>query len=440
MTKHFKPSVSLAALMAARPSAVIGAVRNESGVDHGKIEALLKDVKSELTRISDDVKKTAEQALQQSKDTGKATDEVKAKADELLATQTKLSDAQQKLTEKLEALETRNQDLEQKLASRRSGGDKEVKSFGAQVTETDELKAFAKAGARGTLRISVNQAITSVDGSAGSLIWTQQEREIVGLPRRQMTIRNLIPAGRTTSNLIEYVRQLARTNNAAVVSEGAQKPESNYTYERADAPVRTIAHWVHVSRQAMDDAAQLQTEIDGELRYGLDYAEELEVLKGDGTGEHLEGLVPAATAYSAPIAMTGETMIDVLRLAILQASLAEYPADGIVLHPSDWTRIELLKDGENRYLWANPRGTNAPGLWGRPLLETQAMDEDEFLVGAFRMAATIYDRMDAEVLISSEDRDNFIKNMLTVRAEKRLALAVKRPGALVTGDFGNVSG
>lgn len=438
MSKKFMPLVALAALMAARPSAVIGAVRNEA--NPGKIEELLRDVKNELSRVSDDVKKTAEQALQQSKDTGRATDEVKAKADELLATQTKLSDAQQKLSEKLEVLETRNHDLEQKLASRRGGGEDERKSVGQQVSESEDLKMFVKNGARGSVRIGINQAITSATGSAGDLIAPQRETEIVGLPRRQMTIRNLIPAGRTSSNLIEYVKMITRTNNARVVSEGAQKPESNYVYEKDDAPVRTIAHWVHVSRQAMDDAAQLQTEVDGELRYGLDFAEELEILKGDGTGQHLEGLVPAATAYSAPFAVSGETMIDTLRLALLQASLAEYPADGIVLHPSDWTRIELLKDGENRYLWANPRGTNAPGLWGRAVLETQAMDEDEFLVGAFRMAATIYDRMDAEVLVSSEDRDNFIKNMLTVRAEKRLALAVKRPGALVTGDFGNVSG
>lgn len=438
--KRDMPRVSLAALVTARPSAVVGAVRNDGGVDHAKIENLLKDVKSELTRISDDVKKTAEQALQQAKDSGKATDEVKSKADELLATQTKLSDAQQKLTEKLEALETRNQDLEQKLANHRGGGQKDAKSVGQIVAESDDLKQFVAKGARGSIRIGVHQAITSASGSAGDLIWSDRETEIVGLPKRQMTIRNLIPAGRTGSNLIEYVKMITRTNNAAVVSEGAQKPESNYVYERADAPVRTIAHWVHVSRQALDDAAQLRTEINGELRYGLEYAEELEILKGDGTGEHLEGLVTAATAYSAPFALSGETMIDTLRLALLQASLAEYPADGIVINPTDWARIELLKDGENRYIWANPRAMNGPGLWGKPVLETQAMDVDEFLVGAFRMAATIYDRMDPEVLISSEDRDNFIKNMLTMRAEERLALAIKRPGALVTGDFGNVSG
>lgn len=438
LKKNTMPAVSLAAMALARPAAIIGMPRNEANA--GKIEQLLADVKAELNRVGDEVKKTAEEALKQSKDAGKATDDVKAKADELLHNQQKLTEAQGKLTEKLETLETRNQDLEQKLASHRGGNREERQSVGQIVAESDDLKQFVTRGARGTARISVNQAITSATGSAGDLIWSDRQTEIVGMPRRQMTIRNLIPSGNTTSNLIEYVKMITRTNNAAVVSEGAQKPESNYVYQRDDAPVRTIAHWVHVSRQALDDAAQLQTEIDGELRYGLEYAEELEILKGDGTGEHLEGLVTAATAYSAAFAVSGETMIDQLRLALLQASLAEYPADGIVINPTDWARIELLKDGENRYLWANPRASNGPGLWGKPVLETQAMDVDEFLVGAFRMAATIYDRMGVEVLISSEDRDNFIKNMLTLRAEERLALAIKRPGALITGDFGNVSG
>lgn len=442
MTKHFMPRASLAALMAARPAGVFGAVHNEANVDAAKLEKLLGEVKSELTRVGDEVKRTAEDALKQSKDAGSVAADVKAKADELLVAQKKLSDAQDKLTTKLETLETRNQDLEQKLASRRGGGDEEVKSFGDMVANHEQMRAFAANGSRGTMRLAipVKQAITSVKPGGGGLIWSDRETEIVGMPKRTMTIRNLLTQGRTGSNAIEYAKQTVRTNNAAVVSEGVQKPESAYAWDQATANVRTIAHWVPVSRQAMEDAAQLQTEIDSELRYGLMLKEEQELLKGDGTGQHLEGLVTAATAYSAAFPVTGQTMIDTLRLAILQASLAEYPADGIVLHPSDWARIELTKDGEFRYIFANVMQLAGPQLWGRPVVDTQSMDEDEFLVGAFKMAATIYDRMDPEVVASSEDRDNFVKNMITVRAEERLALAVKRAAALITGDFGNVSG
>lgn len=436
MSKHFMPRASLAALLSARPAGVVGRVRND--FDAGKLESLLKDVKSEMTRVGDEVKRTAEDALKQSKDAGTVSSEVKAKADELLTAQAKLGEAHQKLTEKVEQLATRNTDLEQKLAARRGGNGDQVKSLGQLVVEHEKIKAFASAGGKGTVSVSVQNAITSAGTSAGSLITPDRETEIVGIPRRQMTIRQLLQQGRTVSNSVEYGRMKTRDNKAAVVGEGIQKPESNYEWEQADAPVRTIAHWVPVSRQAMDDIPLLQSEIDGELRYGLDFVEEAEVLKGDGSGQHLHGLVPQATDFEVPegFVVQAPTKIDILRLAILQASLAEYSADGIVLNDIDWADIELTKDGENRYIFASVVQLVGPQLWGRPVIATQAMDVAEFLVGAFRMAAKIYDRMDTEVLISSEDRDNFIKNMLTVRAEKRLALGVKRPGALVSGDFG----
>ncbi|MDX0275745.1 phage major capsid protein [Sinorhizobium meliloti] len=434
MSKHFMPSVALAALMAARPAGIFGAVKN----DAQNIEKLLGEVRQELQRVGDDVKRTAEDALKQSKESGNLSAEVKQKADELLMAQGKLSAAHEKLTEKMEALETRSTDIEQRLAARRGGGGgDEPKSLGQMVTESEDVKNFfGKSGAKGAVRITVANAITSATGSAGALISPQRDTEIVGIPRRQLTIRQLLQVGQTESNSIEYARMVTRTNSAAAVAENTLKPESNYVWELDDAPVRTIAHWVPVSRQAMDDIPQLRSEIDGELRYGLDLVEETEVLKGDGTGQHLHGLVPQATAYADQgIPVVGATKIDILRLAILQASLSEYSADGIVINDVDWADIELTKDGENRYIFANVIQMAGPQMWGRPVISTQSMDVDEFLVGAFRMAAKIWDRMDTEVLISSEDRDNFVKNMLTVRAEKRLALAVKRPQALVTGDF-----
>lgn len=440
MTKMMMPAVTLSAMIAARPEGVIGNPRNEA--NPGRIEDLLKEVQQKLDGLGSDVKKTAEQALDETKKHGQATEEVKSKADELLVNQKALTDAQSKLTERLEQLETRNTDLEQQLSSRGGSGKEEHKSVGQRFAESDEVKAFVGNSCRGTakMHMPVRQAITSVTPGGGGLIWSDRETEIVGLPRRQMTIRQLLTQGRTGSNAVEYAKQVTRTNNAAPVSEGVQKPESVYAWDQATANVKTIAHWVPVSRQAMEDAAQLETEIDGELRYGLLLAEEAQLLKGDGTGQNLCGMVTEATAYSAAFAVQNSTMIDTLRLALLQASLAEYPADGIVLHPTDWARIELTKDGEQRYIFANVMQMAGPQLWGRPVVATQSMDEDEFLTGAFKMAGTIYDRMDPEVVASSEDRDNFVKNMITVRAEERLAFAVKRAAALVTGDFGNVSG
>lgn len=432
MRKSRMPSFPASMFSVAIPAGIIGSVRNEAN-----IEKLLADVKASLKDITDGVKSTAEDALKQAKNNGSVTDELKQKADQLLTNQSKLEDMQNKLTDRIEQLSTRNADLEQKLAGRRGATAEEAKSLGQMVAEHDSIKQYAAGGAKGAVSVSVQNAITSSTASAGSLIAPQRDTEIVGLPRRQLFIRQLLQQGPTTSNAIQYARLKARALNAAMQAEGAMKAESNLIWEPADANVRTIAHWIPVSRQAMDDIPQLQSEIDGELRYGLDFVEEAQVLKGDGTGQNLLGLVPQAVEYSKPAGITvqGTTKIDVLRIAILLASLNEYSADGIVINPVDWTDIELLKDGESRYIFASIIQMAGPQLWGRPVISTAAMSTDEFLVGAFRMAAKVWDRMDTEVSISSEDRDNFVKNMLTVRAEKRLALAVKRPGALITGDF-----
>lgn len=339
----------------------------------------------------------------------------------------------------LEAIRGEVTELSQKLAQgRRGGGDDEValKSLGHEVANHSDIKSYAEGGCKGTVGITV-KAVTSATGSGGGLIRPDRQSDIVGMTRVQMRVRDLVTPGQTESNSIEYAYQTVRTNAAAAVAEGAQKPESNYGWDVANAPVRTIAHWVPASRQAMDDIPQLESLIDGELRYGLDDVEDAELLLGDGTGQHLNGLYTQATAYSQPagVSISGETRIDRLRLAILQVELADYAPDGLVIHPTQWTNIELTKDAAGGYIFANPQGLATNTLWGRPVVSTKRIGANNFLVGAFKLAAQIFDRMDTEVRISDQDRDNFIKNMLTIRAEKRLALVVRRPTAMVKGSL-----
>jgi len=346
-------------------------------------------------------------------------------------------EAMAKITEENQKLHGRLADLEQKMAedTKQSSQKRLVKTAGELFVESQQLKDFVKRGGKGHSEAFELKAITSIDGSGGAGIWSDRLPGVVEEPLRPLTIRNLLDVGTTSSNLIEWIKELLFTNNADVVSEGAQKPESNITYEREDVPVRTIAHWIHATRQVLSDFPQLQTLINGRLTYGLKIVEENQILLGDGTGENILGLIPQATAYNTALNRANDSFIDVIRHAILQVRLAFYPADGIVLTPTDWHNIELTKDNENRYLMANPQGNMPPMLWGRPVVESDGMPNDQFLVGAFRMAATLFDREQATIAVSTEDRDNFIKNMVTILVEERIALAVARPAAFVHGSF-----
>lgn len=348
-----------------------------------------------------------------------------------------LKDAMAKVTDENQKLNGRLSELEQKLADDAKSRQVQLKAktAGEQFVASEQLKDFVKRGGKGHSDSFELKAITSLPLSGGSGIWSERLPGVLEEPLRPLTIRSLLDVGTTSSNLIEWIKENVFTNNADTVSEGAQKPESNITYEREDVPVRTIAHWIHATRQVLADFPQLQTLINGRLTYGLKIAEENQILLGDGTGNNLLGLIPQATAYNNALNRPSDTMIDVIRHAILQVRLAFYPASGVVLTPTDWHNIELTKDNENRYLMANPQGTLPAMLWGRPVVESDGMPNDQFLVGAFRMAATLFDREQASIAISTEDRDNFIKNMVTILCEERLALAVARPAAFVHGSF-----
>jgi HK97 family phage major capsid protein len=394
----------------------------------GPSEVEIKGLAGDLKKATDEVKSFAEKYQTEIKNLGDATGATKQAADKALV--------------ELGTLRATVTDLEQKMARRgEDDGAEEYKSAGQIIVETDEVKSMLAQGERWRGKVNLEvKAITSAN-SAGSPTGTaiapsQRLPGVIDLPRRRLTIRDLLAQGRMTAATLDYAKENVVTNAAATVAEGALKPESNITYTMATATARVIAHWIAASKQILSDAPALQSMIDSRLRYGLASAEETQILMGDGTGQNLLGLVPQATAYAPPITEpTGFTKIDRMRHALLQVALAEYPADGIVMNPIDWATIEELKDTQGRYIIGNPQGTIAPTLWGQPVLATQAMTVNTWLTGSFQMAAQIWDRWDATVLISTENVDNFVKNMVTILAEERLALAVYRPAALVKGNF-----
>lgn len=427
-----KSSVALAAHMAVRPEALIGAPRMDGA---GKVAALLVEVKSELTRVGDETRRVAENALAQSKKTGDVTDEVKQASDKLLTEFHQLSGAQQKLEGKLEALETRNLDLEQQVAGQSGNGPGTRQTAGQEIAADERLLAYVEGGMQGSITLRPANAITSVDGSGGGLIWPDNEQAPIGMPRRQLLIRQLLNVTTTGSDVIKYVKQTLRTNAAAPVAEEGTMPASSFGWTKAETNVRKIAHVTHISDEAMADSGQLQGMIDGEMRYGLDLTEETQILSGDGLGENLTGLVTGATAFVAAAGLPNTTRIDRLRLGLLQVALANYSANGITIHPTDWAGIELLKDTVGRYIFGDPNMQKTPMLWGLDTIATLSHSVGEWMVGNFFMAATLYDRQEAEILISSEHGTNFIDGMKTMRGQKRIALANKLPAALVTGNF-----
>lgn len=385
----------------------------------------ITEIKAAVDKLTDSVREQAEKAVAEAQRGIKMAEGQKDQIDDLM---TKQNAARAELDELL-----------QKMARRGGAGEKSSpETAGYGFIESPEYKSFVEGGERlrtgQSVRVNVKQ-ITSLTASGGTLIAPDRREGIIEIPQRPLRVRDLLAPGRTASNLIQYFRETLFTNNAAPVAETTLKPESNLTFEQRDAKVIKLAHWIKASTEILDDAPALQSTIDQRLRYGLDYVEDLQLLMGSGTGNNLAGIYTTAQAYAAPFAVTGATAIDILRLAFLQGELALLPADAAVLHPSSWARIELTKDTQGRYIIGNPQGGLQPTLWGRRIVTTLAMPDQQFLAGNFRQSAQIFDREDANVVVSTENSDDFVKNMVTIMAEERLALADYRPEARIKGSL-----
>lgn len=391
---------------------------------------LLKSLSAKIEEANGKFNAKAEEALKEAQKVGSLSTETKAAVDKMATELNALRESEKTLKASLG-------ELEQHVAQMPlNNAVQAAKTIGQQVISADVLKEI-NSSIQSSKRISIPvQAALTSTGVAEGVVEPQRLPSIDVAPKQRLFIRDLIAPGKTTSPAIFWVQQTGFTNKASVVPENTTKPYSDIEFATKITPVTTIAHMFKASKQILDDFAQLQSLVDAEMRYGLKFVEEQEILFGDGSGAHLHGIIPQASKYKPEFSVEKQSGIDDLRLAMLQAQLARLPATGHILHFIDWAKIELTKDSLGRYILANPSALIGPTLWGLPVVATESTAfKGKFLTGAFNAGAQLFDREETNVVISTENTDDFEKNMISIRCEERLALAVKRPEAFVYGDF-----
>jgi HK97 family phage major capsid protein len=393
-----------------------------------QLAVAFKDYKDAQNRINDDLKDLAKASLEKNQ-----------------AGVSELSSKIEKVAKEVEASATRLVDLEQKTAKAVLEGKAENKSLGMFVASSNEYKAFAQ-NQGGKFRMQtklgfgdvMNNTITGQSGSPAAnsdvLVAPDRLSGIIAGAFRVLRVADVIPQGQTNSNMVEFTRELVFTNAAAETAEGETKPESSVTFESANAPVATIAHWLKISRQVLSDSPALASYIDNRLRYGVQYRIDYQLINGNGTGQNIKGLIHAnnRTAFTPE---SGDTAIDSVNRAKQALAEADYPATALMMNPADWGAIERLKDTTNRYLVGDPFGAIIPTLWGLPVVVTNAMPTGKLLIGAMNIAAQIFNREGVAIEMTDSNDTDFVQNLLTLRAEARLALAGFRPASLLYGSL-----
>lgn len=395
----------------------------------------IKDLHEKMNAASAEVKSLVE----------RQTDEIKTLGETTEKTAKALADAEKRFDDTSSDLGNRMEEVEKRLQRPADGVAEELKTAGQHFIESEAYKAARDRGLKSTDAVEVASLvtmqakdITSAATSTGAVAVSQRIQGVFRDPAdRPSHIRDLLDVQNTTSGSIEYyVDHSGFTNNAGSQNgELTAKAKSDLVLEEKTAAVKTLAHHVIASRQVLDDAPMLRGYIDGRLRYGLMLEEDQQILYGDGTGGTLEGIFNAGIQDHGD-RPSGVDRVAHVRRAMVKARLSEYPVNGVVLHPEDWAEIELLQGSDGHYIWAwYMAASGEPRIWRVPIIETTAINQSDFLLGNWNLAATLWDRAQSTVRVSDSHADLFVKNGVAILGEERLALTVQRPKAYVKGSF-----
>lgn len=308
-------------------------------------------------------------------------------------------------------------------------------SWGAQLVKADAFSNFV-GGRTQKARVEVKNTLTGSDTNVAP----DRKPGVVPGAFQMLTIEGLLNSTTTTSNAIEFTKENAFTNNAAEAAEGSAKAESALTWTLVNMPVSTVAHWIKISRQLAMDNVALAAYVNNRMRYGVQRKVETQLCVGDGTAPNISGIFDSGnfTAHGYLSGALGSTLpkLVLIRKMIADSWAAGYPADAILLNPADFAAIEIeLLTTTSNAIRVNVDASGVMRLWGVPVVQSVGVTADTVAVGAFGQAYTLYNREGVVVEMSESDSDNFTKNLITIRAERRLALATEVPGAVRAGDL-----
>lgn len=341
-------------------------------------------------------------------------------------------------------------DLAQRMS--RNGGQAQLrKSWGQAVIESQEFKNKQISQEHPVNVGNFNEpmgwmqrkAIYSMtDGAGGYLIAPDRQTDILDIARKQpRSVLDLVTHTTTNSDLVEYFVMATRTESAAEVSERTAtggtpgddvfglKPESNRTFGYFTAAVRTVAAWIGVSRQILEDQKQMRNLIDDELAYEVEKKLEAMLIAAVIAWSGIQSRVHAVSGARFD---ASDSNADTLRRAITDLALEFYYPTGIVVHPAQGEELELHKDDIQNYM--NVYDSVAHRIWRVPVLETPAITAGTALVADWKLAVKVWDREQTKIFVGQPD-DYFLRNAFAILAELRAAYAVVRPKAVekVTG-------
>ena len=389
----------------------------------------LEEVATEPKEVKEDIKEDVKEevAVENAECGDKKEEEIKKSSEEI------------KSSADIAKLQQRILMLEQKGAKLMQVEQPKIKlTKGAEFVNSNAFKNFEKSNFKGHMSYEFTKA-TPLTNDLGTpytvgTIGGVSDQGFVEDPKVILNIENLFAHAPIADNTFLYM-PLTVTGNAGFIAEGSAKPESTFSVTAKTGQVKTIATWTKVSEQLFADKSQLINILDNNLTHAVDVTVQNQLISGDGTGENLSGIskVGNFTDYVTGSGTAANT-VDLLRNVAFKMRGANIDNLTILINWTDWSALLGLKSTSNEYLINGILDPVKQTIYGIPVVLTSAITAGKFAMGNFKMGGIVFDKT-AMGLEIDRTGDDFTKNLITIRAERRLGFAVVQPKAICYGDL-----
>jgi HK97 family phage major capsid protein len=368
----------------------------------------------------------------------------------------KVSDAvdTKAITDKLDELKTQSdlQGIEiSKVKQFNIGGKAKEPVLYDMVKESlgnEEIKEFMSKKKGSTNQIELKLVGDMTEGgnlTAGSVLITDQpRRDIIELKTRPIHMREIMPVGVTLKDRIPVVKQANFEDGADMKAENTASTESDFDLAETYVNVERLATHLIVSKDLLDDVPALTSFISNHMPKRVMTKEDQQILFGNAASPQIQGITGVASAFAAGVFATSipaANEIDVIRVALSNLNVGYYSPSAVILHPEDVAKIDMLKTSStreylgNNYLVSRDGNTGLLRIAGIPIIANTAMTSGYFCIGDFNDAAELVDRKKLTMQMSDSHSDYFIKNMICITFEERIALPIYYNGAFCYGQF-----
>ncbi|MCP4871629.1 MAG: phage major capsid protein [Proteobacteria bacterium] len=309
----------------------------------------------------------------------------------------------------------------------------ERKRLGEVVTGSDIYKSWLEGNKDGQIELDMGLKELKADflTTAGWPPESIRTGVVVDAVTRPLQVTDIMPMGNTGMAAVVYMEETTRTHAAAETAEAGTYPESTFELTEKSSTVRKVADSVPVSDEQLEDVAMVGSYLEGRLNFGIQQRLDQQIISGDGIAPNLTGILNTAGIQTN--ANAGEPVPDTIYNCIVDIQVTgRAQATHVLLHPTDWSAIRLLRTADGIYIWGSPSEQGTPRIWGLPVVSNEVLTVGTGLVGSFLLPwITLFERRGI-VIERGFVGTQFAEGMQTIRGSGRWAVVVYRPAAFCT--------